>query len=198
MDVKQLLVVDQNNNALRAVKIDTGAVTTFVRSSLLKSSTNSLAQDSSGDVFVSSAYAIYRIAYSEGTIRLLAGSAGVRGDQDGTLTTSLFSLTTYLRAIGTDVLLIADMRNHKLKLLDIKSDRVSTVNVCTNCLQSPTSVLVTQDSLYIGQKLNILKLKCEPLYSFFVHGTNYFTSLLFFNSLHSSFAFFTFTRPRIC
>ena len=51
MDVKQLLVVDQNNNALRAVKIDTGAVTTFVRSSLLKSSTNSLAQDSSGDVF---------------------------------------------------------------------------------------------------------------------------------------------------
>ena len=177
MDVKQLLVVDQNNKALRAVKIDTGAVTTFVRSSLLKSSTDSLAQDSSGDVFVSSAYAIYRIAYSEGTIRLLARSAGVRGDQDGTLTTSLFSLTTYLKAIGTDVLLIADMRNHKLKLLDIKSDRVSTVNVCTNCLQSPTSVLVAQDSLYIGQKRNILKFKCEPIYSFFVHGTNYFTSL---------------------
>ena len=142
---------------------------------------------------MSSAYAIYRIAYSEGTIRLLAGSAGVRGDQDGTLTTSLFSLTTYLRAIGTDVLLIADMRNYKLKRLDIKSDRVSTVNVCTNCLQSPTSVLVAQDSLYIGQKQNILKFKCEPIYSFFVHGTNYFTSLLFFSSLHCSFAFVTFT-----
>ena len=78
----QLLVTADYNAAIRTVAVSDGSVGT-----LIKSSTHLypdyLTQNTVGDIFVTTNYAVYRISYARKTITLIAGSPGTTGSRDG-------------------------------------------------------------------------------------------------------------------
>ena len=114
-------------------------------------------EEKSGDLYVTAWHAVYRVTYTQTTVSLISGSPGENyGHKDSTLLKSLFDLPYELIFIKPNTLLIADNMNHKLRQLDMNSDKVTTLNV-TNSLNSPRSLLLTNDSLYVGQRKKIFQ-----------------------------------------
>ena len=113
-----------------------------------------LVQDSQGDVFVTAGAAVYKIGYKDKVIQLLAGAPERSGFD------SLFSNQSYqIELIGKENLLLADWTT--LRLIDLQSNKVSTLGVNVCCLNSVTSFLITADSLFVGQYGAILRFICE-------------------------------------
>ena len=108
-------------------------------------------------------WAAYRISYTEKITTLIAGSStSTRGYRDSSLLNSLFNFPKELIFIqNNNLLIIADWGNHKLRLLHL--DKVTTLNLCNSCvsLDRPNSIMLTNDSLYVGQWYKILKFKCK-------------------------------------
>ena len=158
----QLLVTDGNHNAIRTVSVSDGSVGTLIKSSTIEYPL-SLTQNTAGDIFVTNVFAVFRISYTGKTITLLAGSQDTTGYRDGYLLKSLFDFPAELIFIQKHKLLIADGGNNKLRLLDLDEDKVTTLNFCNGCvsLNEPFSIMLTNDSLYVGQYRKILRFKCK-------------------------------------
>lgn len=160
-DDRKLLVTDHENKAIRTVDINTGAVGTFIKSDIL-SSISHMTQDDNGDLYVTAGYtALYRITYSEMIITLITGSPGKVGYRDNSLLDSLFYNPYDLAFIGNQTLLVADTGSDKIRLVDMNADRVSTLNLCSGCLAYPSSLLITNNSLFVGQWQKIRQFICE-------------------------------------
>ena len=161
-DKNQLLITDHYNKAVRTVDVMSQAVGTFVKSDSLYGITGITQEEKSGDLYVTADNAVYRIACTQRTVTLISGSPGrySYGYRDSTLLDSLFYWPHELIFITPDTLLIADYHNNKLRLLDMKSDKVANLRV-TNSLTYPTSPLLTNNSLYVGQYKKITQYKCE-------------------------------------
>ena len=167
-DKNQLLIVDQNNRAVRTVNVKSQIVGTFVRSESLWAMIGITQDEKSGDLLVTALDALYRVTYTKRTVSLISGSPGSisYGYRDSTLLDSLFDWPKELIFITPKTLLVADDNNHKLRLVDMNSDKVTTLNV-KNSLYSPTSLLLTNDSLYVGQYRKIIRCMCD-YYSIFL------------------------------
>ena len=160
-DKNQLLILDPNNLAVRTVNVSSRVVDTFVWSDSLKYIRGITQEEESGDLYVTAYHALYRITYTQRTVTLISGSPGWNsGYGDSTLLNSLFDYPRELLFITSNTLLIADWDNNKLRLLDMNSDKVTTLNV-TNSLYRPASLLLTNNSLYVGQYKKITQYKCE-------------------------------------
>ena len=156
-DKNQLLITDFANNAVRNVTENSRVAGTFVWSDSLKYIIGITQEEESGDLYVTAYHALYRITYTQRTVTLISGSPGWNsGYGDSTLLNSLFDWPRELLFIKLNTLLIADENNNKLRLLDMKSDSVTTLNV-TNSLSYPTSLLLTNNSLYVGQSKKIFQ-----------------------------------------
>ena len=150
-DKNQLFITDDLNSAVRNVTVNSRVAGTFVQSDSLKYIRGITQEEESGDLYVTAYHALYRITYTQRTVTLISGSTGDNyGHKDSTLLTSLFDRPFELILIEPNTLLIADENNYKLRLVDMNSDKVATLNV-TNSLDSPRSLLLTNDSLYVGQ-----------------------------------------------
>ena len=157
----QLLVTDAFNNAIRTVAVTDGSVGTFQKSNNI-GDPQYLTQNTVGDIFVTTNYAVYRISYAEKTITLIAGSPTTTGYRDGSLLSSLFNYPRELIFIqNNNLLIIADHYNNKLRLLDLDDDKVTTLNLCNGCVSLlwPYSIMLTNDSLYVGLYQMILRFK---------------------------------------
>ena len=159
-DKNQLLITDYRKAALRTVDVKSQSVGTFVKSNSLYNITGLTQEEKSGDLYVTAEHAVYRIAYTQRNVSLISGSRSTNGYRDSTLLDSLFRSLSELIFIKPNTLLIADYYNHKLRLLDMKSDKVTTLSVKSS-LFSPRSLLLTNHSLYVGQPRGIIKYKCE-------------------------------------
>ena len=119
-----------------------------------------MAQDTNGDIFITGHRAIYRIAYDERTIQHISGSSRHSGYRDSTLLNSLYDRITDLAFIGPGTFLVIEER---LRLVHTNSNRVTTVDRRVSyeswrckwgsmCRRHPhpESLLVTNDSLYVG------------------------------------------------
>ena len=136
---------------MRTVDVKSQAVGTFLKSDSLKNIRGITQEEKSGDLYVTAYDAVYRITYRQRTVSMISGSPGSNyGYRDSTLLDSRFSGPYELILIEPNTLLIADTRNKKLRLVDMNSDQVTTLNV-TNSLKSPISLLLTNNSLYVGQ-----------------------------------------------
>ena len=156
-DKNQLFITDFFNNAVRNVTVNSRVAGTFVQSDSLKYITGITQEEESGDLYVTAYHALYRITYTQTTVSLISGSPGENyGHKDSTLLKSLFDLPYELIFITPKTLLIADRGNNKLRLVHMNSDKVTTLNV-TNSLNSPRSLLLTNDSLYVGQRKKIFQ-----------------------------------------
>ena len=163
-DKNQLLITDFD--AVRTVDVMSRAVGTFVTSDSLRYSRGITQEEKSGDLYVTADNALYRIAYTQRTVSMISGSTG--GYQDSTLRKSLFNYLEALIFITPETLLVADYDNNKLRLLDMKSDKVTTLNV-TNSLNYPASLLLTNNSLYVAQREKITQYKCEYNITIYIH-----------------------------
>ena len=156
LNKNQLFIADSANNAVRTVVADSRVVGTFVWSDSLKHIRCITQEEESGDLYVTALNALYRITYTQITVTLISGSPGWNsGYGDSTLLNSLFDYPRELLFITFNTLLIADWDNNKLRLLDMKSDKVTTLHV-TNSLYRPASLLLTNNSLYVGQRRKII------------------------------------------
>ena len=170
-DKNQLLITDSSNNAVRTVDVMSRAAGTFLKSDSLRYIRGITQEEKSCDLIVTAYHAVYRITYIQRTVTLISGGTGSnsRGYRDSSLLDSLFYWPYELIFITPKTLLIADTWNNKLRLVDINSDQVTTLNV-TNSLNLPASLLLTNHSLYVGQDEKITQYKCEYnitiLYSF--------------------------------
>ena len=146
----KLLVTDEYNNAIRTVTVSDGPVGTLIKSDTIRHPW-SLTQNTAGDIFVTTNYAVYRISYTEKTITLIAGSP----------TTTGYRELIFIQ--NNNLLIIADHYNNKLRLLDLDDDKVTTLNLCNGCVSLlwPYSIMLTNDSLYVGQYRKILRFKCK-------------------------------------
>ena len=156
-DKNQLFITDYRNSAVRTVNVTSKVADTFVQSDSLKYIKCITQEEESGDLYVTANNAVYRITYTQTTVSLISGSPGENyGHKDSTLLKSLFDLPYELIFITPKTLLIADRGNNKLRIVDMNSDKVTTLNV-TNSLNSPRSLLLTNDSLYVGQRKKIFQ-----------------------------------------
>ena len=160
-DKDQLFITDYSNSDVRTVDVESQVVDTLVKNGSLKHIIGITQEEKSGDLFVTATHAVYRIMYIQKTLSLISGSPGSKsGHEDGTLLSSLFNFPEELIFITPKNLLVADYDNNKLRLLDMKADKVTTLHV-TNSLSLPASLLLTNNSLYVGQRRKITQYKCE-------------------------------------
>ena len=160
-DKNQLFITDFFNNAVRNVTVNSRVAGTFVQSDSLKYIRGITQEEKSGDLYVIAYHALYRITYIQRTVSLISGSPGNNyGYRDSTLLDSLFYWPYEPILIAPKTLLIADRDNNKLRIVDMNSDKVTTLSV-TNSLKYPYSLLLTNNSLYLGQHQKITQYKCE-------------------------------------
>ena len=152
----QLLITESWNAAVRTVDVKSQVVGTFKKhDSLLH--IDCITQEKSGDLYVTAWFAVYRITYIQKTVSLISGSPGdIYGYIDSTLLDSRFDGPFELILIEPNTLLISDSNNNKLRLVAMNSDKVATLNV-TNSLDDPRSLLLTNNSLYVGQSKKIFQ-----------------------------------------
>ena len=133
---------------------------TFVKTDSLDHITGITQDEKSGDLYVTAYNAVYMIAFTQRTVKLISGSPSIDGYRDSTLLNSLFDYPVHVIVITRGTLLVADYNNKKIRVLDMKSDKVTTLSV-TNLLNEPASLLLTSNSLYVGQYKKITQYKCE-------------------------------------
>ena len=158
-DKNQLLVADNKKGAVRTVDVTSQAVGTFVKSASLTYIRPMTQDEKSGDLYVNAYHAIYRIKYTQRTVSLISGGAGPKyGYRDSMLLDSLFSWPYDLTLINPSTLLVAD--GDRFRLVNMNSDKVTTLNV-SNSLYSADSLLLTNNTLFVGQRKKIIKYECE-------------------------------------
>ena len=155
-DKNQLFITDFFNSAVRNVTVNSRVAGTFVQSDSLMTIAGITQEEKSGDLYVTVRHALYRITYIQRTVSLISSGSGSPGHKDSTLLDSLFNLPYELIFIAPHTLLIADAYNGKLRLVHMNSDKVTTLNV-TNSLRLPYSLLLTKNSLYVGQLRKIFQ-----------------------------------------
>ena len=160
-DKNQLFITEYSNAAVRNVTVNSRVAGTFVQSDSLKYIRGITQEEKSGDLYVTAYHAVYRITYTQRTVSLISGSPGRNsGYRDSTLLDSRFDWPYALILIAPETLLVADSWNNKLRLLDMNSDKVITLSV-TNSQRTPASLLLTNNSLYVGQHQKITQYICE-------------------------------------
>ena len=157
-DKNQLFIIELA--AVRTVDVMSRAVGTFVKSDSLQYIRGITQEEKSGDLYVTAYDAVYRITYTQRTVTRISGSRSTDGNRDSTLLDSLFITPFELIFISPHTLLVAHLGNNKLRLLDMKSDKVTSLNV-TNSPNDLRSLLLTNNSLYVGQLWKITQYKCE-------------------------------------
>ena len=134
------------------VNLDTQSIELFVENNNIYTNAH-MTQNDKGDVYFTSRNALYRVGYINRHVELLSGYGGdCDAYLDGSLNRALYSNPSGLLFITPDILLIADRGNNKLRLVDLKSNRVSTLDVCLGCkeIKRPYTLLLLKGSLYIG------------------------------------------------
>ena len=156
---------------MRTLDVNSRALGTFAKSySLLYRISYIIQEEKSGDFYVTARHAISRITYAQGAVSLISGAIRTRSYIDGTLPISRYSYPRELVFVAPHTLLVADRYNHKLRLVAMDSDQVTTLNV-TNSLYKPQTLILTSNTLYVGYQKTILQRKCEyhSTYSFTWH-----------------------------
>ena len=156
----QLLVTDYSNKAVRTVDVVSPIVGRFEKSNWLKYIKSITQDQKSGEVYATVPQAVYRITYIQRTVTLILGSPDSFSYKDSTLLDSLFDWPYELIFITPHTLLVADKDNKKLRLVDMNSDKVRTLNV-RNSLNNPICIIPIYYSLYVGQYQKIIQYKCK-------------------------------------
>ena len=153
IDNNQLLVADHFNNAVRTVHVHSGTLGTFVSSKLLRM-IDYMTQAETGNVYASTSYTLLKIRYNTKQVSLLSSSEehSARFCPNGLL------------SIAADTLLVTDLCQNELKTINTNSGFGTAVNMSSHVtlLRAYSySLLLTEDSLFVGGYPNITQFDCE-------------------------------------
>ena len=150
-----LVITDYSKKAVRIVDVMSQSVGTYVKSDSLQYIRSITQDQKGGDVYVTVPQTVYRVAYIQRIVSMISRSTDSFSYKDSTLLDSLFDWPYELIFITPHTLLVADKDNKKLRLVDMNSDKVRTLNVRSS-LNNPNSLLLTNNSLYVGQYQKII------------------------------------------
>ena len=112
-------------------------------------------------------YRVWKVTYSGKSVSLVAGSSS--GFRDCDFNTAFFRYPYELIFIADNKLLLADQSNHRLRILNLNT--LHTSSVCTGSashidgdmetctLYYPRSLMVLNDTLYVGENQRIRKVQ---------------------------------------
>ena len=156
----QLLVVDYWYGGITRVDANTGAVSKLVEDALMRK-IRYLTQDEKGDLYTTASHGIFKVTYKDKKVTLISGIPYKPGYKDSTVVDSLYNDPHDITVIGPGTLLVADYRNSQIRIIDLYSDRVSTLGLSgSENYEYPSSLLLPGSTLYIGYSKNILQYKC--------------------------------------
>jgi hypothetical protein len=122
--VDSLYVCDQNNNAIRKVRLTDQAVSTL----FTVTSPNDLTVDEQGRFFVTSGlHVIYQYVPVTKQLRTLWGTPAAAGSSDGVGAQATFRSPTGIVSDHAGLLYVADTGNNTLRRIDVSSGLVTTV-----------------------------------------------------------------------
>ena len=176
-DIKRpgmLLVTDSNNDAVRHVNtLSSSAPHTvsdfFQQTSYLDWPKGITQHHVSGDLYITNDdNEVWKVTYSSKSISKLAGASS-SSFRDCDFSTSYFYNPYEIIFIGDNKLMLADYSNNRLRVLNLKTSHTSSVctgsrshidgdmETCT--LYNPRSLMVLNDTLYVGEKYRIRKVQ---------------------------------------
>lgn len=161
----QYIVSDTNNNALRTVDSQSGLVLTKVQDTAQMVKPTGLVQElTSGDIYITTDFAVVKYSYKEKTISSVAGSVK-SGFADGLLEEAQFNRIFSITFLSPHELIVSGYDNNRLRILNLQTN--TTRSICsgeaghddgtlTTCkLLIPQALLVVNSTLYIGQSQRI-------------------------------------------
>ena len=122
-----------------------------------------LTQDEKGDIYTTASHGIFKVTYEDKKVTLISGILNKPGYKDSTVADSLYNDPHDITVIGPRTLLVADYRNSQIRIIDMYSDRVSTLRLSgleNYTCKYPSSLILNGNTLYIGYSKNILQYKC--------------------------------------
>lgn len=160
-DGARLFASDTFNGMVRAIDLDSGAVTTLTGKPL-EFATFDGALDmarfsgprgcaaTADALYVADGPALRRIDLTEQTVSTLAGQADARGNQDGIGADARLGYLTHDIAVSADgaVLYLADRSNDAIRTVDVARAEVTTV--VPGGLNGPGGLALTDDALYVA------------------------------------------------
>lgn len=154
----KLLITDRTNKAVRHVDVNTGAVTIFFKDETLNDPTGITQEVSSGDLYMTTFYAVYRLHYQSKELTIIAGSHTRKGYRDGDVSVSQFDDPKELLLIGEGrQMILADEDNRRLRIVCSGAPRHKDGDM-SSCSLRPLSLTVSGNSLYIGEDRRIGKI----------------------------------------
>lgn len=165
-----MLIVTDKSNIRHINKLSINnprPVTTFFRSTSALSSIRNIAQDPiTGDMFITAQSTIMKLTYDSKSIISLAGGLGFR---DCDFSYSLFNSLKDILIIDNNKLMVVDTNNYRLRLMDLDGETVTSFcsgvpghsngDMKTCKLHIAYSLMVLNDSLYVGQQGKIRKIQ---------------------------------------
>lgn len=169
-----LLVTDTGNSAVRRINIQTRNTTTFIKKSLGLIAPVSLTFDKFGsNLFISDSYFIGKFHIDSHRFTSIIGSTDSEA-YDGKLSEVRFYAATELVFLSVSVILVVDLWGDRLRLINEANDSVSSICTYNNynpamtpasalkCqLYYPRSVMVTDNTIYVGQSGIVSTLPCK-------------------------------------
>lgn len=158
----QLFITDNGNSAIKTIDTRTGWVELLVQSDLIYAPRAMAYNSKRNSLYITAAYsAVFNLDLSTNELTLLAGEPNVGGLVDGSFSTTRFSLAREITMLGTGVYATVGQNTNALRIIDVRREHVSTIcianredNPSSTCFQlnSPRSLLVYNDTLFIGEK----------------------------------------------
>lgn len=174
LDIKnssRLLVTDKENDAIREIHVESGFVDTFYKVGKIYGPKDMHQDSVNGDLYITDQYSrIFILRYN--SLDKIQISSSNEGYFDGSFQDARFQQPAEMYLInGRTALLVADHGNHRLRIMDLVTN--STTSVCSGAighndsdletcsLDSPRSLLIIADTLYIGDGSGIRQIKGE-------------------------------------
>ena len=176
-DIKRpgmLLVTDSNNDAVRHVNTLSSSaphtVSNFYQQTSYLDWPRGITQHHvSGDLYITNSdNEVRKVTYSSKSITKLAGASS-SSFRDCDFGTAYFYNPFEIIFIGENKLMLADYGNHRLRILNLKTSHTSSVctgrashingNMETCTLYYPRSLMVLNDTLYVGEYQRIRKVQ---------------------------------------
>lgn len=160
-----VMITDWGNSAVREINIKSVTSRTLIQNSDLNGP-RGLAQDSTtGDLFITTDFDVFRFNLASNTLRPLAGQTKI-GFKDGDFISTMFHYTRGIVQLNEWQLAVSDGFNHRVRVLDMLTN--TTHSICSGIkgstdsddlskctLDDPQSVTVINGTLIISEHKNI-------------------------------------------
>ena len=161
MNFQQLIISEFNSRSLKTINTACKNVSIFYRDITHRYHLNHLLQDAeTGNIHVTFSHSVGLYNYQSRTFSIITGSTS-SGFVDGEFSQLRFDYPRGLAFLSRSTVLVADQNNHKLRVLDLRSNTSSSIcsgarahadgGLASCSLFDPLSLFTVNNTVYIGE-----------------------------------------------